>query len=92
MEVIINNKDVIMEFITKNNLEFVDGNRNAPSVILCGYALYLGIEDVDDLLDAIEDISDALTREEIRFVFSYAKRHNYEKFWEKKEAHSMYFF
>jgi len=90
MEITISNKDLITAFIKNNDLVFEDGNRNAPCVTLCGYALYLGIETEDELVTLYN--FDIDTQTELQFVFPYAKKNNYGKWWENESAHKLYKF
>ena len=87
-----NNK--ISTFIEKNNLTFEVGRRNSDSVILSGYALYIGIDDYEDLADILEtlDITDYDILTELQDVFSYADYNSYGEWWEHKKAHTMYKF
>ena len=54
-----NGKDIVSETLTfsVNSLEFIEGRRNSDSTILCGFALYLGVESVDELETAIEQVT-----------------------------------
>ena len=85
----------LIKFIKANKLKFQEGRRNSDSVILSGYALYLGIEDVEDIKTAIESTLkdyDSDYAKELEKVFSYAQDHNYESFWETDESKKLYIF
>lgn len=85
-------------FIKDNNLSFKEGQRNTNATIICGYALFIGVEDEELVEDAIEQVftskiwEDTELQDEIDRVFRYAKSNNYGKWWEKPEAAKMYKF
>ena len=85
-------------FIKDNNLSFKEGQRNTNATILCGYALFIGVEDLELIEDAIEQVftfevwEDGELQDEIDRVFNYTKFNNYGKWWEKPEATKMYKF
>lgn len=88
----------IIEFIEKNKLNLNDSGSglNSTCTILAGYCLYLGVEDVDDLLVKLADwldekeIDEDIFDKEFKRVFNYAKEHDYGKFWTSEEAKNMY--
>lgn len=86
----------LKKFIQDNGLTFEEGQRNKDSVIISGYALYLGLEEsglIEDLLDEeYPDVADGELFDEIQRVFNYARIKNYEKFWQTEEAKTMYKF
>lgn len=83
------------QFIKDNSLEFTEGRRNSDAVVICGYALYLGVSDVDTIKDAMNIVfppsiwADNLGIELDR-VFNFAKANNYGKWWEKEENRKTY--
>lgn len=85
-------------FIKDNNLSFEEGERNTNATILCGYALFIGVSDVELIKCALGEYSstkiwyDSELEDEIERVYIYAKHHNYGKWWEKPEAAKMYKF
>ena len=83
----------LIKFIKANKLEFQEGRRNSDSVILSGYALYLGIEDVADVINAVETALKTYHpdyAEELERVFTYAEAHDYGSWWETDEAKKLY--
>ena len=86
----------LKKFIQDNGLTFEEGQRNRDSVIISGYALYLGVQDpgiIENLLEEeYPDVADGELFDEIERVFAYAKLKNYEKFWYREEAKTMYKF
>ena len=84
----------ISTFIEANKLTFEIGRRNSDSVVLSGYALYIGIDNYEDLADILEtlDITDYDILTELEEVFSYADDKCYDEWWEHKKAHTMYKF
>jgi len=87
-------QDKIEKFITDNGLQFVEGTRNSDSTILSGYALHLGIKEVEILTKAIDnvlpDADDYYS--ELDRVFKYAQKNNYGKYWKTKVAKETYVF
>jgi hypothetical protein len=87
----------IQQFIVDNNLDlYTEGSRNINYVILCGYACYIGINNINQLTDELEqnDAHYVIDMDELELsrVFDYALSRNYKSFWEKPEAHTMYKF
>lgn len=80
-------------FIKDNNLSFEEGERNTNATILCGYALFIGVDDIEVIESAIHKkwYTEEMERE-LQRVFKYAKHNNYGKWWEKPEAKKMYSF
>lgn len=82
-------------FIENNNLTFQEGTRNTDSVVISGYALHLGVTEVDTIIDAIKkQLVDKNPdyHDELPFVFSFAQKNNYGKWWEKPVAKKTYKF
>lgn len=83
-------------FIQDNNLSFEEGQRNTNATILCGYALFIGVDDVELIEEAVEECfgmriwSDSELQDEILRVYNYGKHHNYGKWWEKEENRKTY--
>jgi len=82
-------------FIKNNNLTFTEGKRNTDSVILSGYALYIGMKNAHDL----EKVIDLVCKEahydyfsELRRVFQYANENAYDRWWESEVAKNTYKF
>jgi len=83
------------QFIRDNNLRFTEGQRNSDAVKLSGYALHLGVLDVNLLLDIVENTCEDCNidyREELDRVFDYAKYNNYGKWWSTEAAKKQYKF
>lgn len=93
----ISKEDKIKDFIKNNNLTFSgDGsNLNSECTTISGYGLYVGINRYEELEDIVVEINpdvDPDFEEQLRKTFSFAKRNNYENFWKKKSAKTMYKF
>lgn len=84
-ELEVDNKLILISFIKNNGLTFGDGRRNSDFVTISGYALYLDIDDVGDVEEAIEEyLAVPLTYEssqELYRVFEYADDNNYGAWW-----------
>ena len=94
-------KKKIINFIKLNNLTFERGRRNTDSTILSGYALHLGIIDVEELIAITEEYRKTLPKDsnhffdyidELKRVFVYACDNNYGEFWNTEGAKSSYTF
>lgn len=90
------NQELLEQFIKNNNLTFEEGKRNTDSVILSGYALYIGESDVVVLMDAIDNAASETANidyhEELERVFDYADANDYGAWWKKPGAKTMYKF
>lgn len=91
----------ILDFIVLNDLTFQEGERNSNSTILSGYALYIGITDVNTLIKIIDKYKKSTPEdleyfdnyeEELTRVFNYAKNHDYGKFWNSEDAKTSFKF
>ncbi len=91
----------ILDFIELNELTFIKGQRNSDSTILSGYALFVGIKSIEELIQIVEKYKKEKAKDlshfddyesELTKVFNYAKRHNYEKFWESEDAKTSFKF
>ncbi len=85
----------IEKFIKENNLTFEYGSRNTDSVVLSGYSLYLGVNDVDKVIEVIDKVlpdADEDYSPELERVFEYAGANNYGKWWNSEEAKKEYKF
>jgi len=84
-EVEIDNKTILINFIKNNGLTFGDGRRNYDFTIISGYALYLDIDEVEEVEEAIEEfLSLPLSADdsaELYRVFEYAYDNNYGTWW-----------
>lgn len=83
------------KFIKENNLTFAEGSRNTDAVVISGYALHLGINDVNVIENVIEKTVSTRGWEydkELRRVFEYAKDNNYGQWWTLEGAKTMYKF
>lgn len=77
----------IKEFIEKNNIEFHDGNRNFPAIVIMGYAQHLGLSKEDLETELKEEIeNDDRIQDEINERWEYCSYNNYEKYWKTKQA------
>lgn len=93
------NSKKIVKFIKENKLDLTSGagsDLNSACTILAGYALHLGIDEVDTLNEYVEEALGHSTSyeydEEMNKVFEYAYDNNYGAFWTTKKAKSMYKF
>lgn len=83
------------KFIKENNLTFAEGSRNTDAVVISGYALHLGINDVNVIENVIEKTVSTRGWEydkELKRVFEYAKDNNYGQWWTPESAKTMYKF
>lgn len=85
-------KEKLNKFIEDNNIEFSSGNRNTPSVILSGFALFIGYKTITNLLKDIDSHLDADDMKELTRVFEYANTNHYGEFWKTEEAQAQYTF
>lgn len=83
----------IKEFIEKNNIEFHDGNRNFPAIVIMGYAQHLGLSKEDLETELKEEIeNDDRIQDEIDERWGYCERNNYKKYWTSDVAKTQYVF
>jgi hypothetical protein len=93
------NNEKIVKFIADNKLDLAIGagsGLNSACVILAGYALYLGIDDIDTLNEYVEESLEGPTSydydEEMNKVFQFAYENNYGAWWKTPQAKKMYKF
>lgn len=82
-------KAKIEQFIKENKLEFINGRRNSDSVVISGYALSIGINNVyqlEKIIDETLPAADYEYNEELYRVFAFASANNYDKWWSTQEA------
>jgi hypothetical protein len=77
---------VIKKFIEENKISFEEGTRNNSVTTLIGYALHLGL-DVSDLIIELEDQikEDGFIEDEILRLWGYCKDRNYGNWWENEK-------
>lgn len=84
-EVEVDNKTILINFIKNNGLTFQHGCRNSDFTVISGYALYLDIDEVEEVEEAIEEFLslplDADVSGELYRVFEYAYDNNYGLWW-----------
>ena len=87
-------KETLKKFIIDNKLEFTVGRRNSDSVILAGFALYIGEKDEAKVRSVIKNILPYVFdfEKEFQEVFEYADRNHYGRFWTKPAAKKQYIF
>ena len=87
-------KEIIEKFIKENKLDLNDTGSalNSTCCIISGYALHIGIIDVDILCNMFVDKLNADQNLELEKVFNYAKKHQYEDFWKTEQAEKQYIF
>lgn len=88
------NKQKLSQFIIDNDLTFVEGERNANSTVISGYALHIGAE-LSEIKEAIEESCASKAEgcyEELERVFKYAKANSYGKYWATEDAKAEYTF
>ena len=86
-------KSKIEAFILNNGLTFKEGRRNSDTVILSGYALYLGFDKSSSKLsDYIDNVLEhaEYTLAEFHNTFEYAKYCDYGNWWKKAENRKQY--
>jgi len=73
----------IEKFIKNNNLDFSGSGSdlNSSHCIICGYALYIGIEDFTQLLDLFVDTEIEEDTFQFENVWDYANHNYYEDWW-----------
>lgn len=90
------NQQKLENFIKNNNLTFEEGQRNTDSVVLSGYALFIGETDWTVLVEAIDEVAsetcDCDYHEELERVFDYAEANNYGNWWKNKKNTKAYKF
>lgn len=84
----------IEKFINDNGLDFSGSGSdlNGNCVILAGYACYLGIEDVTEVIESITGLLDWTATDELKKVFDYAYNNNYGEWWNTSDAKKIYTF
>lgn len=74
----------LIKFIEEKDITFEEGKRNTDSVLLSGYALYLGYS-FDELFKYCKKTFDTSKitgwSNELERVFAYAKKNNYGKYY-----------
>jgi hypothetical protein len=90
-------KEILKEFIVNNKLKFTgrDSDLNSESCILCGYALYLGVKDKDEVIEAVKEQCSPSTlryQSELTVVWNFAVSNNYGEWWKSTSAKEMYKF
>lgn len=73
---------MLKEFIAHNELLFTEGRRNSDIVMLCGYALHLGVTK-EVIKESLKPYSteDAEVTVEFNKVYNYANYRNYGYWW-----------
>lgn len=84
--------ELIKKFIIDNGLQFTEGRRNSDSIMLSGFALYLGYDKPSALTLLIkETLPDAKEFDvDLIIAFNYARKNNYGNWWAKEENRKMY--
>ena len=87
----------IKKFIKDNELTFLRGRRGTETVIICGFALWVTDEEINDvdLWDIIKNIGDMGkddSADEFDRIYKYAVYNNYANYWNTPEAHENYVF
>lgn len=87
-------KERIINFIQENNITFKEGTRNTDATVLSGYALYIGIKDVNVLIKIIDNVLNDTDdyKTELINVFKFSKKNNYDKWWKTEQAKREYKF
>lgn len=74
----------LIKFIEEKNITFEEGKRNTDSVLLSGYALYLGYS-FDELFEyckkTFTNLKGTEWSDELKRVFAYAKKKNYGNYY-----------
>lgn len=86
--------DKIKNFIINNDLTFQEGNRNSNCVVLSGYCLHIGCNDVTTIIRIIYNVLDSTDDFEKEFlrVFDFSQKNNYGDWWTSEEASCAYNF
>ena len=80
-------KDRIENFIKNNNIDLAGtgSDFNGQACVLCGYALYIGIDDYSELYSILYDLKTWVSSSNtLETLFIYSKKKNYAKWWEKE--------
>lgn len=87
-------KGIIEKFVIDNKLDLTtDGSAlNSTCCIISGYALHIGITEINILINIFVDYTSNDFDEELTRVFLFAKKNNYGKWWESEEAIKQYIF
>ena len=90
-------KAQIKDFIENNNLDFSGSGSELNSVCttISGYALHIGIDNVDTLIDIVNShfpYGTFVEQKELERVFKFAKNANYGDWWSNAAAKKMYKF
>jgi len=92
----IERKEKLKKFINENNLDFHGGDSsvNSDSCILSGYGLHIGVEDIDELEEAIDQavVDPRMYYDELVRVFNYAIANDYGVYWVTEQAKRIYKF
>ena len=83
----------IKQFILDNGLDFScsESELNSNCTIISGYALFIGITTIKELLLEMDELDVSATNELYR-VFEFANKNNYGMWWNRSEAASRYKF
>ena len=75
-----NKEEKLIKFIKDNKIELNNvGSRNSNSTTISGFALYLEIDDYDDLVSILITNNIDYSDDELYFAFKVAKRLEYGK-------------
>ena len=87
-------KELLEKFIKENKLDMDECGSalNSTCCIIAGYALHIGITELEELINIFVDTSSINFNEELTRVFLFAKKNNYGKWWESEEAIKQYIF
>jgi hypothetical protein len=86
--------NLIQNFIVNNSLDFSGrgSGLNGNCVILAGYACYLGVDSIEELIEGVLREIDEESERELIKVFNYAKKNNYGEYWLTEDAKKTYVF
>lgn len=92
----IKRKELLIKFIIENGLTFntTGSSLNSDCCIISGYALYIGVENMNELQEAIDEsvAEPGMYYDELERVFEYANQNDYGAYWLTADAKLQYKF
>jgi len=84
----------IKKFIKDNGLTFLRGRRGTETIIICGYALSLGMTKFTlwGVIGYLGDMGKDDSESEFERIYEYADKNKYGEYWNTPEAHENYVF
>lgn len=92
----IKRKELLIKFIIENGLKFngTGSSLNSDYCIISGYALFLEVFSVEEIMEAIDDsgITSSSYHDELERVFKFADQNDYGAYWLTADAKLQYKF